>query len=184
MKPLWRTLLAGLVLTGVIAAMLTSRAMLLASGREIVVAARPVDPRDIFTGEYVQLAYAFSAIDAPGPDSPSHQRTYNRYRNRTVYVVLRPEGGRYVYDSAAVTYPEVAEDRVVLKGEIASQGGGRAFVTYGIERYYVPEGEAAALEHHVVREGVDIVLAIGPDGTAAVKALRVDGEELYREGLF
>ena len=44
-----------LVQTGVLAGMVWNRTWLLATGREIVLPIVPVDPRDLFRGEYVEL---------------------------------------------------------------------------------------------------------------------------------
>jgi len=41
--------------TGVLAAMVIDRVRLLTSGREITLPIVPVDPRDLFRGEYVRL---------------------------------------------------------------------------------------------------------------------------------
>jgi uncharacterized membrane-anchored protein len=47
---------------------------------------------------------------------------------------------------------------------------------YGIETYFVPEGTGRALESQVREHKIDAILAVGSDGTAALKGLVIDGE--------
>src|SRR5262249_21760409 len=70
-----KTLLAlaaiALAQTAVLAWMVVSRIQLLRSGREIVLSVAPVDPRDLFRGEYVRLDYvAGRAALAPADGEP------------------------------------------------------------------------------------------------------------------
>ncbi|BCW88718.1 hypothetical protein sos41_18600 [Alphaproteobacteria bacterium SO-S41] len=185
MTPLFRTLAAALLLTGIVAALIAGRVMLLANGREIVVAAQPVDPRDLFRGDYVALNYDFTSVTSPGlAEDTAPTRDFNRYRDRTVYVVLKPDGAHYVFDYASRVKPDVPADRVVLRGEATSSARTSATLRYGIEQYFVPEGHARAIEENLRDKRIDVVLAVAADGTAAIKALRLDGQDIYREGLF
>jgi uncharacterized membrane-anchored protein len=47
---------------------------------------------------------------------------------------------------------------------------------YGIETYFVPEGTGRVLESKVREHKIDAILAVGADGSAALKGLVVDGE--------
>ena len=58
--------------TAVLAYMVIDRVRLLSSGREITLPIIPVDPRDLFRGEYVRLGYDIgrvpvSLLDGPAP---------------------------------------------------------------------------------------------------------------------
>src|SRR5258705_10409827 len=48
--------------TSVLAYMVIDRVTLLKSGREITLPIIPVDPRDLFRGEYVRLGYGVSTV--------------------------------------------------------------------------------------------------------------------------
>jgi uncharacterized membrane-anchored protein len=48
--------------TAVLAYMVVDRVRLLKSGREITLPIVPVDPRDLFRGEYVRLGYAVGTV--------------------------------------------------------------------------------------------------------------------------
>ena len=57
-------------------------------------------------------------------------------------------------------------------------------VTYGIESYFVPEGEGRELENIRNDGKLTVDVALGKDGTPAIKQLRIDGEPVYEEPLF
>ena len=61
---------------------------------------------------------------------------------------------------------------------------GRAIVSYGIESYFVPEGEGRELEDSRNAGRITVDVALGKDGTPAIKQLRLDGEPVYQEPLF
>ena len=62
--------------TGVLAYMVIDRVELLRNGREITLPIVPVDPRDLFRGEYVRLGFEVSRLprdllDGPAPEGQS-----------------------------------------------------------------------------------------------------------------
>ena len=57
-------------------------------------------------------------------------------------------------------------------------------VDYGIEQYFVPEGEGRNIENLRDDSRINVVVAIGGDGKAAIKRLLIDGVERYEEPLF
>jgi uncharacterized membrane-anchored protein len=184
MKPL-RIILAGALLTAVLGWMIGERMLLLANGREIVVASQPVDPTDLFRGEYVILNFAFSRLElaqVQGLVAPGDGKAVNE--DLDIYVTLKPEDGRYIFESASILRAEsVAEGRVVIRG-VAKGFYDIVMIEYGIERYFVPQGHGRDIETGIAASKVDVVLAVGADGTAAVRTLRLDGKDVYREGLF
>lgn len=176
----WRIVLGGVLMTAVIAWMIGERMLVLAQGREIVVAVEPVDPQDLFRGDYVRLAYGFTRLELNKLGvRPDDVRT-----GSAIYVVLKPDGERFAVESAALEQPSAAPDRVVIKGTVRSRSDDLAFVDYGIERYFVPQGHGRAIEDGVRERRTDVVLAVTENGIAAIKALRLEGKEIYREGLF
>ncbi len=77
-----------------------NRISLLASGREIVAEVVPVDPRDLFRGEYVILNYTFTRTgEVPVPDTTRS--------GDTLYVTLKPgaEPKSWEIVSASDSYP-------------------------------------------------------------------------------
>lgn len=180
-------LAAAALQTLAVAWMIVDRAALLANGRQITAAVVPVDPRDLFRGDYVILGYAFSTGAAIALPAGARQ-------GDTVYALLTGKGPSEWELSAVSATPPVAtgESEVVLKGIVESVGGratgpdgpavGR--LRYGIERYYVPEGSGRDLEKAVREKRMEAVLAVGGDGKVALRGLKVDGHLVAEEPLF
>jgi uncharacterized membrane-anchored protein len=186
----WSLKLAALALlalaqTGVLAAMVYDRMRLLSSGREITLPVIPVDPRDLFRGEYVRLGYDIGRVPVRLLEGRPPQR------GEAFYVTLeRKEDGAWQPIKVTRRKPdETGPDRIVLKGrsslawsEVGSTGN--QFVRYGIESYFVPEGEGRRLEDLARGKKLATVIAVDTDGNAAIKGLVVDGQLQYQEPLF
>jgi len=172
--------------TAVLAYMVVDRVRLLKSGREITLPIVPVDPRDLFRGEYVRLGYAVGTVPVRLLEGPAPRE------NEAFYVVLekKPDG---VWQSVKVTRSmpqETSPDRIVLKARAAYAwpAGGSADasvrVRYGIESYFVPEGQGRKLEALAREKKLATLLAVDARGNAAIKGLIVDGVLQYEEPLF
>jgi uncharacterized membrane-anchored protein len=98
----------------------------------VLLKTRPVDPRDILRGDYMILSYEISRAE----------KTVVRADNLTgdVYVMLKPEGKYHVIEEVLSEEPDATEPRMWVKA--TAQGGfGDLRLDYGIERYFVPEGQ-------------------------------------------
>lgn len=173
--------IVALAQTAVLVTIIYGRISLLRDGREIVVEVVPVDPRDIFRGDYVILGYGFN----PRGNVPVPQETN---RGDTVYVTLKPSGPeQWEVASASHTLVAPADPaEVVLKGIVNSvfertDEPTTASVRFGIESYFVPEGTGRELEKKVRENKISAVLAVGASGDVAIKALVVDGERVVEE---
>lgn len=185
--------------TLVLMAILADRAVTLMTGHELVVKTVPVDPRDIFRGDYVALNYEISRIEVGRLEGDRQFLPGDR-----VYVTLKPEGDDWVAETVSHRPPAATslapEDRFLratvdyvyeAPERTGARGGGRecpapcttVTLKYGIESYFVPEGTGRALEEARNDERVSVVLAVRPNGRAAIKALKLDGKILAREGL-
>ncbi|WP_426448545.1 GDYXXLXY domain-containing protein [Paenibacillus sp. S-38] len=117
-------------------------------GQEIRLRTVPVDPRDIFYGDYVTLSYEISRMDGA-----LWKETVPPERGDTAYVVVKPGADGIAVPVAVYgSKPSLAAGETALKG-IVEYGWDRNFesvrqlsVRYGIERYYVPEGTGGKLE--------------------------------------
>ena len=168
-----------------LAYMLVNRISLLASGREIVAEVVPVDPRDLFRGEYVILNYSSRAA------ARFQCRTATNIGD-TLYVTLKPAGEPKSWDvvSADAAYPgRPRPGNVVLRGFAnyvtakTDTSPARATIRYGIESYFVPEGKGKELEDLVRDKKIATVIAVGRNGEAAIKALEIDGKRIVEEPL-
>jgi uncharacterized membrane-anchored protein len=70
-----------------------------------------------------------------------------------------------------------------VRASRSEDGGAVGGIRYGIERFYVPEGEGRAIEALVRDQRVIAVLAIGSDGRMALKSLEADGKAIAQEPL-
>jgi uncharacterized membrane-anchored protein len=169
----------------VIGWMVWDRVSLLSSGREIKAAVVPVDPRDIFRGDYVTLGYGFTT----GADIalPEGARTGD-----TVYALLKEQGpSDWTLAGVTAEQPETqGGGEVVLKAIVDRAWRGQASgpptvgrLRFGIERFYVPQGQGRVLEKQVLEKRIVAVLAVGRDGKVALKGLEADGQRIAEEPL-
>jgi uncharacterized membrane-anchored protein len=154
---------------------------LLKIGREITMPVQPLDPRDLFRGDYVTLGYDISTLTkAKAPTA----KLDGLLRGSTAFVTLTPQpAGGWSVSGVSEDFPaQVPASDVVLKGRVKSawaraDGSEKTLnVRYGIETYFVPEGTGRDLESKVREHKIEAIVAVGADGTAAIKGLVVDGE--------
>lgn len=176
--------------TAVLGWMIEGRASLLRSGEEVLLKTAPVDPRDLLRGDYVILSYDISTIPAAviRGDQPPEAGW------QVMHVRLKPGAdGFWAVAEAAFAPLDPEAGSVVLETQRFYFYGGMDLknnpetslrVDYGIERFYVPEGEGRAIETARNEGAVTVVARVGSNGRAQIRALRMDGEALYEEPLY
>lgn len=183
-----------------LAAMVWDRVSLLRSGNVVTLRTAPVDPRDIFRGDYVILNYDIAQLPLAYLEGDSDFTSGD-----TVLVELAQENETWKAVSVWHEGHEAAPDDLIIRGRITyisppattaspgSEGGVPAppctdcsvlNVDYGIESYFVPEGEGRALEDERNAGKLTVDVALGDDGIPAIKRLRIDGTPVYEEPLF
>ena len=180
--------LAGAIQVALIAVMVYDRVRVLREGSEVTLQTRPVDPRDFLRGDYVVLDYDISTLPAGDlKDTPSQGR------GTPVFVKLARKGGVYEALSVHTEPVPVGDGEVLIRGRVVSGAtcgaNRRVFcdrlrVTYGIERYFVPQDEGKEIEHARNQGKVSIVASVTPAGRAAIKRLLLDGKPVYDEPTF
>ncbi len=172
--------------TLVLGYMVRDRVNLLTHGREITLDVVPVDPRSLFRGDYVRLGYDINRLDAKLMPEAERKGTDPR-RSGTLYVTLK-RGADGKWQPNAVRHELVAahpEDEVVLKARYphawALSGTAPIGVSYGIERFYVPETRGLELEKDAREKRISVVVAVDKAGNAAIKRLLVDGQPVAIE---
>jgi uncharacterized membrane-anchored protein len=128
----------------------------------------PVDPHDLFRGDFVVLRYDIGTIRTDGLEIGGEAVEVGD----TIYVALaESERGEWAVIDAA-TGIRTGWDRY-LRGTVLRVDGGLLEAEYGIEEYFVPEG----LGREVEQAGdVDVVVAIDGSGRGVIRHLIVDGE--------
>ena len=164
--------------------MVADRMQILREGREVTLQTQPVDPRDLLRGDYVVLRYDISEVPA---GALAGQPAAERYP--VVFVKLAPDaGGLYQAVSVHAAPVPVNAPEILIRGRVTYSCGSdsRIFcdsltIKYGLESYFVPEGEGRKLEQARNARKLRIVAAVLPSGRAAIKRLLLDGEPVYEE---
>ena len=185
--PRWWILVAGLLVATVQLAVpgsiIAGRIALLSAGHEITLKTVPVDPRDLFRGDYVILNFAISRVelaDVPHPDTIDELDE--------VFVIISPQDDDWAVSSLSEAMPDTMPPGAqVLRADVdylSGEGANRtARLRYGVESYFVPEGTGRDLEKLVRDKALLVIVAVGPGGRAAIKGLVIDGERIYDEPL-
>lgn len=167
--------------------MIAGRATVLRDGQEVTLSVEPIDPRDLLRGDYVILSYNISRLPLSLFVSPQQEPR----GDATVFVRLKADEDG-IFEPIAARFNEGLETSP-SEGEVDIRGVTRArphvglesvFVRYGIERFYVPEGEGREIESNLRERNFRMKVAVGSDGTAQIKSFH-DGETmLYAEPLY
>lgn len=162
----------------VLAYMAGEREYIVRNGKIIHLRTAPIDPRDMFRGDYVRLNYEISRIpinmiaEAAGAGALK--------KGAKIYVRLK-EGpsGLYEMEGADLQKPEAG---LYLTGRIPYpyrklQAGNPIWVNYGIEAYFVEQGKGREIEKRrggrtSVQVPLEMEIAIGPGGKAVIKGYR------------
>lgn len=175
---------------GFLSWMIAGRAAILRDGQEVLLKVEPIDPRDLLRGDYVRLNYEIRELpvklveNAPAGEFLSE--------DGPIFVRLGKDADGFWRPRSAVlgepSTKAAAAGEVDIRGTIS---GGRTLgpeasfsVGYGIDRYYVPEGEGRAIEADMRERPFGILAAVASNGTAQIKALMDGDTRLYEEPLY
>jgi uncharacterized membrane-anchored protein len=185
-KLLLAALAVALAQIGFLSWIIMGRAAVLRSGQEVLLKVAPIDPRDLLRGDYVTLDYEIR--DVPVAIVSNAPQAAFVSQEGPIFVRLgKDEDGYWRARSASLGEPagEPPAGEVDLRGTVSGgwspEVGGAYRVGYGMDRYYVPEGEGRVIETDMRERPFGILAAVGRDGAAQVKAL-LDGQTvLYEE---
>lgn len=150
--------------------------IILTFGAKVVLAARPVDPRDIFRGDYVALDFDVETLPLGLFDVPGGTPRDEAVRPGVQWCVELKEGedGVWIAARAAKEPPRgpYLKGRVISAGH-AGQIPGTAKMDYGagLGRFYVREGSGSGLEEAGRKSALLATISL-LGGEAAVVSLR------------
>lgn len=185
--------IAVLFQTAVLAQMVWAQITLLRSPTEVVLKTTPIDPRDIFRGDYVILNYEISAFDGnkvpiadsleSGDDAYVLLNTTGRTANALKILNAAPDG--LGQDQALIRgrVNYVLRDNVATTGEDCRDCTS-IVISYPIDSYFVPEGTGTELEQYRDERALGVIVALNEEGDAAIKGLMIEGRKIYDEPLF
>lgn len=189
-----RLIVSALVLSlaqiGFLGWIIAGRAAILRDGAEVLLKVEPIDPRDLLRGDYIFLGYEISNIPLTlianiPPDKFSSD-------DGPIVVRLKKDADGYWRATSAWLgkAPAPAGDgEVDIVGHIAAgwdlrDGTGPIRPDYGIERFYLPEGEGMAIQEDMRVRPFGVRIAIARDGEAQIKALMDGDKTLFEEPLY
>lgn len=141
----------------ILVAMIASREFVLLRGETIQLRVVPVDPRDLFRGDYVILGYDFSRMspDGAGP-------------GQTVYVSLEPESDGQHWRAGRISTQRPSDGKF-LRGRVEADR-----IVCGIESFFVQEGQGRRYEDAIRSGRLYAEIAVDAEGNAAVRKLHVE----------
>jgi uncharacterized membrane-anchored protein len=135
----------------------------LAFGNEIKLKAEPVDPLDVFRGNYVALTYDISRLQVIYPVQKGDRLCADLFQTAPgVY------GARYAYDS-----PPRNDREICGRARHAAEPGDSVSIEYGIETYYANPERAREIEDALARGRLYVVVDLDDDGSARIERLDV-----------
>lgn len=179
-----------LIILGIVAVKSTA----LSTGRDALVEIAPVDPRDLFRGDY--LVYQLKSLTRI-TGSTIGGEVFEE--GQIVYVPLRvsmqhPQIGQPVMEldeTRRVSTIEPRDGTVYLRGVVTAFTQNKSAATpamvgfeprwfpaeltvsYSIEEFFIPEGSGRDFTFQ--NKEAMLHISIGPDGTAMIKELYIDG---------
>lgn len=133
----------------------------LSFGTPVLLKTAPIDPRDIFRGEYVRLNYEITLVKSQNLDLEY---------NQDVFVVL--EKGDPYWNAVAISVdkPGLAANQVMIKGKALDYvGRSQGYrLNYGIDTYYVEEGKGKEIER---LRNIDVLVRVDRFGNAVIEEL-------------
>jgi uncharacterized membrane-anchored protein len=136
----------------------------LETGTKVLLKTQPVDPWDLFRGNYVTLSYDISRLD--------FSSEIHKYKpGDTVYIILKQDGKYHRFLSVRKTIP----DKLFIKGIVQSHYSNNLRVKYGIESYFIEEKTGRYYENNMDRTDIEIVL--DDNGFALINKLIVNEQE-------
>ncbi len=169
----------------VVAAMVVSREWILAIGEPYLFQTAPVDPRDIFRGDYVRLEYLFSLVPVQQLDKEILEK--GLAKGQKVYLSLTRDINGVTQGGRLSLSPPAAES--YLTGRSTDHWPYRRYrrkaienrrleefrpvsVKYGIEQYYVEQGAGLEMEEiRGSRDGYQVPMLIHAGVSAAGEAV-------------
>lgn len=151
-----------------VGALLGVRGFTVWTGEAVILETAPVDPRDLFRGDYATLNYEISDLTVAG--------TYQD--GQRIWVLLEQEGAYHDAVSVHTGVPDVGPGQSCIRGRIAwadtrsDEGHTRIHIEYGIESFFIPEGAGDPPRD----AKVDAVVHVDRFCTGVVTGLLVDGE--------
>lgn len=144
----------------------------LITGQTVLLKAVPVDPRDLFRGDYVILRYEFSMVPAgaiPGLSPLTTRDAARDWVGKTIYVTLEKNAGDNHWHGGQFSL-ERPSTGTFIRGKLS----GRRRIEFGIESFFVQEGRGREYEKAVREQKLFAEVALSDDGNAVLRRLVIE----------
>jgi uncharacterized membrane-anchored protein len=175
-KLLYGALVAAQIL--VLVFMIARQENLLANGTKILLKCAPVDPRSLFSGDYVILNYDISRLK-------TSEKGFIVINGKTlsegdsIYVALRKDKSGKYYEAADYGF-DLKELRnkypVIIRGKVYNLWADNYNVVYGIEQYFVPQNRGKEIEQDL--RNVSVLVSVDEKGSSAVSRIYIEDKEV------
>jgi len=155
-----------LVLLAMIVPPMTTRL----TGETILLRVVPVDPRDLFRGDYVILSYDITRPTRDGSVATAATwESLSQLVGRTIYTRLEPDADGKHWHAAGYQL-DPPSDGKFIRGTVANLGT----VDYGIEQYFVQEGKGFEYEQAVRDRKLSAEVVVDRHGDAQLLGLMIE----------
>lgn len=147
---------------------------ILAAGEKILLKCQPVDPRSLFSGDYIILNYEITRIDLETITVKNGEKRSVDI-DETIYIALdKSKADKYWRAVAASRDLDWLKSihKTVIKGRI----GQRYNIKFGLEDYFVPQNQGREIERNL--DSVHVEVSVMPDGSSALSKLFLNNKEV------
>lgn len=167
-------IMLGACLTFAVLASVAIKEWKLAHADSVTLAIRPIDPRSLFQGDYVTLAYEIERVELPAGVKAKE--------GDQVWLLLQPDA-EGIARPAGVSL-EKPSSGIAIAGTLSyfeacpeNETCREARIDYGIGQYFIAEGSGHEIEAAAAndQDSVRVEAAIPPDGQAILVGITVNG---------
>lgn len=160
----------------VLGSMIFKQERLLSGGTKIILKCVPVDPRSLFSGDYVILRYEIANIENDKLKVPTKEIFTE---NQTVYIALEKDASASHYNASEISsdikalsgrYP------AVIRGTVQYAYDNSIDIRYGVEEYFVPQNKGHYIEQNM--ESTTVEVSIDKKGNSAISRLFINDSEV------
>jgi uncharacterized membrane-anchored protein len=142
----------------------------LRTGQEVLLKTLPVDPRDLFRGDYVILTYDINTIDT---NTLSYDVSDFKIHD-TVYAILDIDDD--TIGTLSALEKKKPSENIFIKGRVTNIFQNTLHIEYGIESYFVEEGKGRNIERNLGE--IYTKIAVDNFGNAVIRSLVLDSKDI------
>ncbi len=152
----FKYILIFVIFTLLLTSMMAKPVLTLFLGQEIQIKVKAYDPRDIFRGDYIQLAFEIDEISVDKLDSDIRQLSESNLEknlyNKELYVLVTQQGTYYEVDKVTLKTPKEGlylKTKFLYAQRHENNEVTGIIVEYPLDKYFVPENTGKELEEKV-----------------------------------